>query len=160
VGAICSRDLTVVHPEDELWAAIRLMSAKDVGRLPVVRRGTMELLGLIGRHGVLRAYNIAITRKMRDQHLAERIRLNNLTGGHVFEMIVHDKSPADGKQIKEIVWPAECVVASITRHGRLIVPHGSTLLHVGDHLSLVADHRVEAELLSITGSTRSEVREH
>ena len=160
MGAICSRDLTVVHPEDELWAAIRLMSAKDVGRLPVVRRGTMELLGLIGRHGVLRAYNIAITRKMRDQHLAERIRLNNLTGGHVFEMIVHDKSPADGKQIKEIVWPAECVVASITRHGRLIVPHGSTLLHVGDHLSLVADHRVEAELLSITGSTRSEVREH
>ena len=42
------------------------MSARDVGRLPVVRRGTREIVGFIGRHGVIRAYNIATARKLHD----------------------------------------------------------------------------------------------
>src|SRR5690606_104181 len=68
VGEVASRDLAVTHPEDDLWTAIRIMNARDVGRLPVVRRGTRELVGFIGRHGVIRAYNIATTRRMQDQH--------------------------------------------------------------------------------------------
>lgn len=154
VGDICSRDLVIAHPEDDLWTAIKTMGARDVGRLPVVKRGTSEVIGLISRHGVVRAYNIAIARKVQDQHIAERIRLNTLTGSHVFEMTIYEGAPTAEQQIKDIRWPAECVVASITRHGRLMVPHGSTILHAGDILSLVADPRVEGELMSLTG-TRS-----
>jgi CIC family chloride channel protein len=152
VGEIASRDLAVAHPEDYLWTAIRLMSARDVGRLPVVKRGTRELVGFIGRHGVIRAYNIATARRMQDQHTAEQVRLGHLTGGHVFEMPVMERAPVTEKAIKDIKWPAESVVASVTRNGRLLVPHGSTVLHAGDKLSIVAAPDVESELRDLTGS--------
>lgn len=151
VGDICSRDLALTHPEDELWTAIRTMSTRDVGRLPVVKRGTREVVGLIGRHGVVRAYNIAIARRVKDQHIAERIRLNTLTGGHVFEMPIHEGAPAAEVAIKDIKWPPESVVASVTRNGRLLVPHGGMVLHAGDMLSIVADPSVEDELNALVG---------
>ena len=122
------------------------MSLNDVGRLPVVEPGTRKLLGFIGRHGVMRAYNIAIARKLEDQHTAERLRLNTLTGAHTYEYYLSANAPANGKLIQEIHWPTESVVASVQRGGRLIVPHGSTQLFTGDKLTLVADPSVANEL--------------
>ncbi|MBW7878732.1 MAG: chloride channel protein [Anaerolineae bacterium] len=152
VGDICSRNLAVTYPEDDLWTAIRIMSARDVGRLPVVKRGTSEVVGFIGRHGVLRAYNIAVSRKIEDQHVAERVRLSHLTGGHVYELKVRENAPIRGMFIKDVKWPPECVVASVTRASRLIVPHGSTELKPGDVLSIVADPSVEQDLERLTGN--------
>lgn len=152
VGDICSRNLAVTYPEDDLWTAIRIMSARDVGRLPVVKRGTSEVVGFIGRHGVVRAYNIAVSRKIEDQHVAERVRLSHLTGGHVYELKVRENAPVRGMLIKDVKWPAECVVASVTRANRLIVPHGSTELKAGDVMSIVADPSVEGDLERITGN--------
>lgn len=152
VKDICNRDLVVIHPEDDLWTAVRTMSQHEVGRLPVVQRGTMDVVGLIGRHGIVRAYNIAINRKLQDQHIAERVRLNNLTGGNVFELGVHENAPAAGQAIRDVKWPPDSVVASITRHGRLLVPHGSTVLQVGDMLSIVANPLAHGDLLALTGA--------
>ncbi|MCQ3932957.1 MAG: hypothetical protein DPW16_21105 [Chloroflexi bacterium] len=146
VGDICTRNPITVTPDDVLWTAIRCMSMNDVGRLPVVEPGTHKLVGFIGRHGVMRAYNIAIARKLEDQHAAERLRLNTLTGAHTYEYYLSASAPANGKRIQEIHWPTESVVASVQRGGRLIVPHGSTQLLTGDKLTLVADPLVENEL--------------
>jgi CIC family chloride channel protein len=156
ISDICSRDVTTVCPEDLLWKAIRAMTTKDVGRLPVVQRGTREVVGLIGRHGVMRAYNIGITRKLEDQHRAERMRLNTLTGAHVFEFYVEPGAPVDGKRICEVHWPLESTVAAIRRHGRLLVPHGSTEVHTGDLLTVVGDPSVEAELATLIGTEPSD----
>ncbi|MBL1138312.1 MAG: CBS domain-containing protein [Chloroflexi bacterium] len=146
VGDICTRNPITVTPDDVLWTAIRCMSVNDVGRLPVVEPGTHKLVGFIGRHGVMRAYNIAIARKLEDQHTAERLRLKTLTGAHTYEYYLTTNAPANGKRIQEIQWPTESVVASVQRGGRLIVPHGSTQLLTGDKLTLVADPLVENEL--------------
>ncbi len=146
VGEICTHNPITVTPDDVLWTAIRCMSLNDVGRLPVVEPGTRKLLGFIGRHGVMRAYNIAIARKLEDQHTAERLRLNTLTGAHTYEYYLSANASATGKLIQEIQWPTESVVASVQRGGRLIVPHGSTKLLTGDKLTLVADPSVENEL--------------
>ncbi|MBI5929012.1 MAG: chloride channel protein [Chloroflexi bacterium] len=149
VGDICTRNPITVTPDDVLWTAIRRMSLNDVGRLPVVEPGTRQLVGFIGRHGVMRAYNIAIAHKLEDQHTAERLRLHTLTGAHAYEYYLTINAPANGKLIQEIHWPAESVVASIQRGGRLIVPHGSTQLVTGDKLTLVADPSVAKELTYI-----------
>ena len=61
-------------------------------------------------------------------------------------------APVTEKPIRDIKWPAESVVASVTRNGRLLVPHGSTVLHAGDKLSIVAAPDVENELRDLTGS--------
>lgn len=157
VGDICTRRVITIDPDDTLWTAIRAMSAHDVGRLPVIEPGTHRLVGIIGRHGVMRAYNIAIARRLEQQHTAERIRLHALTGAHVFEITLLAGSPILDKQIKDVRWPAESVVASILRQGKLIVPNGSTELRRGDLLTIVADPTSEYELILMTGQHPVEI---
>jgi len=150
-GDICTRDVIYAEPSEPLWAAIRRMSAHDVGRLPVVNRATGDLLGLIGRQGVMRAYNIAYSRKLQDQHTAETVRLHALTAGHVLELHLTSNSLLTNKRICEVVWPPESVVAAIWRGGKLMMPHGSTDLRAGDTLTMVCGTSSESELRALIG---------
>lgn len=152
VKDICTHDVITTSPNDAVWTAIQMMSAYDIGRLPVVETGTRKLVGLIGRHGVVRAYNLAISRKLQDQHTAERIRLHTLTGAHVYEVHIGRNAPIVGKIVSEVAWPHESVVASIQRKGKLILPHGSTKLYSDDLLTIVADPSVAEEIEKLTGT--------
>jgi chloride channel protein, CIC family len=154
VGEICTRRVITVQPEDILWTVIRAMSTHDVGRIPVIKRGTREVVGLVRRHGIMRAYNIAVTRRLQDQHTAERIRLNALTGAHVFEFYVQPDAVIVGQCISAVSWPHESTIASIQRNGRLIIPHGSTAIEAGDLLAIVADPSTAKELAALTKSSK------
>ncbi|MBZ0295992.1 MAG: chloride channel protein [Anaerolineae bacterium] len=151
VADICTRDVVTAHPDDVLWAAIRNMGARDIGRLPVVDEDTNDLVGMISRHDIVHAYNTAIARKLQDQFHAEQIRLNTLTGAHVFEMRIHQGAPIINMHIADVKWPAESVVASVLRKGKLQVPHGSTELKPGDLVTVVANPEVEDELAMLFG---------
>lgn len=146
VGSICAREVSTVSPDEALWRAIRIMNNHDVGRVPVVKPGTREVVGLVRRRSIMHAYNMALTRKLEDQHMAERIRLNTLTGAHVVEIYIEPGASVVGKCIAEVHWPTECNVAAIRRNQNLIVPHGSTELKAGDLLTIVADTAVIREL--------------
>lgn len=151
VGEICIREVFTAAPEDVLWTAIRNMGARDVGRLPVVDPHTGQLVGMVNRHDIVHAYNTAIQRKLQDQQRAEQIRLNTLTGSHVYEMYVRRGSPLVGKAIQEIKWPPEAVVASIIRKGKLVVPHGNTIIRDDDIVMIVADPHAEIALMDMFG---------
>jgi chloride channel protein, CIC family len=151
VSDIAIREIITVHPEDVLWRAIRLMGMHDVGRLPVVEEGTARLVGVLSRHDIVEAYNKAIARKLQDQHNAEQVRLSHLTGAHVLEIFVPETAPIAGKRIHEIHWPAESVVASVQRRGKLLVPHGDTELRAGDRVTVVAAPECEDELEALFG---------
>jgi Trk K+ transport system NAD-binding subunit len=125
------------------------MGMRDVGRLPVIDRTTGELVGLMGRHGVMRAYNLAVEHKLQDQHTAERIRLNALTGGHVFEFHIQKGSSVNGKHIADIHWPQESVVASIHRGRKQLIPHGDTEIKANDSLTIIADPELEPALTAL-----------
>lgn len=107
------------------------------------------MVGMVRRHDIMNAYNEAIARKLQDQHYAEQIRLNTLTGAHVLEFEVKAKSDLIHKQIKDVSWPPEAVVASILRRGKLIVPHGDTAYYKGDKVTIVADQDAEHLLREI-----------
>ncbi len=149
VGTICSRNPATIAPDDELWTAIKLMGIRDVGRLPVIERATGELVGLMGRHGVMQAYNIAIEHKLQNQHTAEHIRLNALTGGHVFEFHIQSGSAVEGKHVADIHWPQESVVASIHRGRKQLIPHGDTEIKANDSLTIIADPELEPVLAAL-----------
>jgi CIC family chloride channel protein len=151
VCEICTRDVVTVHPDDVLWRAIRLMGARDVGRLPVVDERTGQLVGMLSRHDIVEAYNQAIARKLHDQHNAEQVRLSHLTGAHVLEVYVSSGAPVAGQEIKDVHWPAESVVASVMRNNKLLVPHGSTVLRAGDWVTVVAAPEAEDELEALFG---------
>lgn len=151
VSDICTRDVITANPDDVLWHAIRTMGARDIGRLPVVRPGTREVLGMLSRSDIVHAYNTAIARKLQDQHRAEQIRLNALTGAHVFELRIAPAAPVAGQTIRDVRWPPESVIASVQRSGKLIVPHGITDLQQGDVVTVVAAPECADELARLFG---------
>jgi chloride channel protein, CIC family len=158
VGDICRPNPITVYDDDVLWTAIRTMGTRDIGQLPVLKSGTRRLIGMVTRHNVMNAYNVAITRKMRNQHRAEQMRLNILTGAHVIEITIEKNMTVVGKKIQDLSLPEECLIAVISRKRKLIVPHDYTELLPGDSLTIVAEVEAEAELRALftpsTGATK------
>jgi chloride channel protein, CIC family len=149
VGDICTREVLSANPDDVLWKVVRNMGAREIGRLPVLDEKTNKVIGMVRRHDIMNAYNTAIARKLQDQHFAEQIRLNTLTGAHVLEYDVHWGCDVIEKQIRDVRWPPDAVVASILRKGKLIVPHGDTIFHNDDKVTIVADEDAEHLLKEI-----------
>jgi len=53
------------------------------------------------------------------------------------EVDVPEDSKIRGKPIKDISLPLECVIAAIYRGGKLIIPHGDTVIKSGDIVALI-----------------------
>jgi CIC family chloride channel protein len=151
VGDICSRNLVTTFTDESVWTALAKMGAADVGRLPVIDAATGDLVGMFRRQNIVRAYNMQLMKRVEDQHRAEQVRLNTLTGAHVVELHVLWNSPIAHHRIKDLKLPTESVIASVRREGRLIVPHGATMILPNDVLTVVAGPECEAELKTLVG---------
>ncbi|MCB0186222.1 MAG: CBS domain-containing protein, partial [Caldilineaceae bacterium] len=146
-STLCTRELLVAYPDETLAEALRRMGTRDIGRLPVVSRDdTYHLIGVLRRTDLVRAYNIAIARRMTLRHQAQQVRLGEYTGVSITEVTVTESALCVNKQVKEIPWPQESVVASIRRNQRLLIPHGDTVLRAGDVVALVADDTARQEV--------------
>jgi CIC family chloride channel protein len=140
VGQICSRDLATAFPDETLGAALRRMSARDIGRLPVVARDRPQhLLGLLRRTDMVRAYDIALTRRVAMRHRADQVRLGAFGGVNVEEIVIEAGAPCAGQPLQAIAWPRNCLVASLRRGQQVLLPHGDTLLQSGDVLAVVVE---------------------
>ncbi len=140
VGDICTRDLLVAYPDESLGTALRRMSTRDVGRLPVVmRHDTKRLVGLLRRTNIIRAYDVALTRRAALRHRANQVRLGAVGGMDVHEFTIQPGSACDGSQVGQIAWPHDCVIATLRRGSRLMIPRGGTILQAGDVLAVVAE---------------------
>ena len=61
---IASRRLVVTYPDETVHQALDKMYVKDVGRLPVVdRRDPTKILGIISKHDILKAFELAEKRE-------------------------------------------------------------------------------------------------
>jgi trk system potassium uptake protein TrkA len=47
---------------------------------------------------------------------------------------VHPAATAAGRQVADLELPTECILAGVIREGRLIIPHGNTVLQPGDEV--------------------------
>jgi CIC family chloride channel protein len=147
VGEVCTRDVQVVYPDQTLAAAMRLMAVHDIGRLPVVARDNpRSLVGILRRSDMIRAYDLAVTRRVALRHQASQVRLGAMVGVSVEEVTVAQGSACAGRRVGEIAWPRECVIATLRRGTQVLIPHGDTLLKPGDVLVAVAEGAARAEL--------------
>jgi trk system potassium uptake protein TrkA len=64
---------------------------------------------------------------------------------------VHPNAAAAGKKVVELKFPEECILVGVIREGRLIIPHGDTMLQPGDEVLAVVHASRAAELASILG---------
>lgn len=63
------------------------------------------------------------------------------------EAVVHMNSKLDGKCIKEVCWPNNCLVVTITRGNTEILPKGETEIMAGDYLTVMTDQNSSSETL-------------
>ncbi|MFN3742057.1 MAG: chloride channel protein [Anaerolineales bacterium] len=150
VGEACTRQVEVAYPDETLDEALRRMSRLDVGRLPVLPRdGSRQVIGLLRRSDVIRAYELALTRRQTQQYRQHTARLDALTPPEVqvLELQVAPGSAADGRRLSELNLPPGCVIASLRRGGQVSVPRGGTQLQAGDVLTLTLERATQLEAL-------------
>ncbi|NOZ27456.1 MAG: CBS domain-containing protein [Chloroflexi bacterium] len=153
VRDICTTDVVVAYPDEPVWVVLKRMGVRDIGRLPVVDRDDpRRLLGMVRRSDIVRAYNIAITRRLELQHRMDRLRLGKVTGTEFVEAEVTPESLAAGRQIRELPLPHDCVIVSVRRGRGLIIPHGDTVLQPGDQVTALVDLKCIDEFKSVISS--------
>lgn len=150
VGDVCTRELQVAYPDESIGQALRRMGARDIGRLPVVARDApRRLVGVLRRADLVRAYDVALTRRSAVRHRAHQVRLGAVGGLEVEEIVLAPGALCAGKKVSDVNWPAASVIASLRRGRRIIIPHGDTLLEAGDVLAVVADGKAREEVRRI-----------
>jgi CIC family chloride channel protein len=147
VTQFCSQRPFVAYSDVTLHHALERMSHRDIGRLPVVDRNSpSKLVGWVSRADIIRAYERALTRRVTVQQQVTQARLGVTAGVEVVECEVEAGSVLAGRTLSEIEWPEDSLVAGIRRGGRLIIPHGNTMMEVGDQMSVVA-RRVDEDAI-------------
>jgi CIC family chloride channel protein len=130
--------LLVAFPDETMNEALTRMARRGLGRLPVVSRHDPDhLLGLIRRADIIRAYNLALSRRAKLQHHARRMRLRNLDGTEFVDLNLKAGDRVIGQTVQEIAatLPEECLLISIRRDDQVLIPHGNTVFQPNDHLT-------------------------
>jgi CIC family chloride channel protein len=140
VWAIATRSPLTAYPDEPVWAALKRLGTRDVGRLPVVDRDNpRRLVGMVRRSDIIHAYQRAILRRQELQHRSQQLRLAGLTGKEFVEFEVGEGSPVVGKQVKELALPHECLLTSVHRGRKVLILHGDTVLQAGDQVMALVE---------------------
>lgn len=159
VGETCTHNLLVTYPDETIGTALRRMGARDIGRLPVVKRGIpVKLAGMLRRSDAVRAYEAALTRRAVQRHSIHQVRLDAITPDKVkiVEVAVQPDSPCAGNQMKDIPWPKDSIVASLRRGSQVLIPNGGTVIMPGDMLVVVAEALSSEAVMSLGQALPSE----
>ncbi|MBW2466335.1 MAG: chloride channel protein, partial [Deltaproteobacteria bacterium] len=125
VWDVATPEPVTVFPDEPIWAAIRKMAPRDLARLPVVdRNNPKKFLGLISRSDIVRAYNVGLMRKQKEQLAQDRSALRKVTGLEFIEIKVEPDSSGSSKRLADISLPSNTNVVSVLRLGNLLVPDG------------------------------------
>jgi CIC family chloride channel protein len=128
--------------------ALERMGALGVGRLPVVAADDPgRLVGMFRREDAVLAYHRALGTTARASGLPDRLRARTGPGASFFEFEIPPGSPADGRKISEIPWPEGCVVVSVQRGTRLLVPSGPTEVRSGDAVTAFGGEEARRRLV-------------
>ncbi|MGE3802438.1 MAG: TrkA C-terminal domain-containing protein, partial [Candidatus Kapaibacterium sp.] len=127
-------------PDETIGSALRKMGVRDIGRLPVVDpRNSRKMVGMLRRTEVVQAYDAALSKRAGLRHKARQVRIGEIGRVDVHEITIESGASCVGQTVSQIAWPRDCVIASIQRKGRLLIPRGDTTLQVGDILAVVAE---------------------
>ncbi|MBI9045861.1 MAG: chloride channel protein [Anaerolineaceae bacterium] len=144
--------LAVAYPDEHIGDVLKRMSIRGIGRLPVVsRENKRNLLGLIRRENIIRAYHIGLTRRVGIQQRTKQIKMNNESGTDFLDLSLRTGDQAIGCAVQELasLMPKDCVLVSIKRDEQIIIPRGKTILLEGDELrAFIATEHVD-QLVSV-----------
>jgi trk system potassium uptake protein len=93
---------------------------------------------------------------LEEMSLGDMMTLLKLRKGEysIVEEKVHPTSPAAGKRLADIDLPSECVFVAILRKGKMIIPHGDTLLLPVDEVIALGHTSQLGKLAPILGPAK------
>jgi CIC family chloride channel protein len=141
----------VAFPDESMGEALARMGIRGVGRLPVVsREDNDQLVGLIRRADIIRAYNLALARKTDLQPPLENADQISMDGGEFIRLFLSDGDQVIGKKVEDVAacLPEESILISIKRKGNVFIPHGDTRFQNGDLITAFIREK-DAEILKI-----------
>jgi CIC family chloride channel protein len=155
--ATAYEELLTVYPDETMGQALERMGHRDLGRLPVVdREETGKFLGLVRRADIIRAYNLGLARRDVLRHRVERVKVHAENADFV-DLVLDASDSVVGKSLSEIAGtlPEGCVLVSITRTDRVIIPHGATVFLPGDHVTAFVRNQDRTDFLRCFGVTET-----
>jgi CIC family chloride channel protein len=126
--------ILVAYDDEPLSDVIQRLAVRSIHKLPVVTREQPDkVIGTIRRDDVVRAYNLALTRKNFD---VDRMELSRVGQMEMLEIELPDTSRAIGQSLAKLgrELPHDCVIVFIRRNGSVLIPHGDTVLQPGDEV--------------------------
>ncbi len=130
-------DLLVAYPDEPVWEALRRLSVRDVGRLPVLERiDSRHLVGIVRRSDIIRAYKVAIINRSHHQHKAETLKLEKLDDSTFLHLVIPQDAMVVGMRVKEVDLPEDCLIVSVLRGKNQQAVHGNTIIHAGDKITV------------------------
>ncbi len=128
-------NLLVAYENEPLSEAIQRLAVRGVNKLPVVTQDNPDqVVGVIRRRNIIKAYNIALARRARGQFDQDAARLRHIDHTEFMEFTIPLHGRAVGKTIASLApnLPHDCVLVSVRRQGKILIPHGDTALQPGD----------------------------
>lgn len=107
-----------------------------------------QIVGVIRRRDIIKAYNIALARRMRHPGAPSSVHMQPTDGVEFLEIQLQPGSPAVGKSLAALstLLPRDCIIVAIRRHGNLLFPHGDTVLQAGDDVTAFLSKGDESRL--------------
>jgi CIC family chloride channel protein len=107
---------------------------------------------MLRRSDVVRAYELALSRRSELRQRVQEARLGAATDAQVEEVAVAPGAACDGVALARVPWPRECVIASVRRGGRVMLPRGDTVLRAGDVLVVLTEGDAAASVRRLCGA--------
>jgi CIC family chloride channel protein len=130
-------NLATGYPDESISEALWRMGVRRIGRLPIVeRKNSRKVIGVLRRQDIVEAYEQAIANRKTTSSRLNELRETHEGNVQVIEVDISEKHPFNGKAVKDIAGelPVDCILVSIRRNNRVIIPHGNTIFQKGDHL--------------------------
>lgn len=143
--------LLTAYEDEPLSEIVQRLAVRGINKLPVVSRtDPRRVVGAIRRADIVKAYNVAMTR--RREHEPDVEKLPTLPNPQMcfLDIAITPQSQVANKTLAAIApgLPYECVVVSVRRQGVLLVPHGDTVLRPDDVLNVFVRRADEPQLRS------------
>ncbi len=146
--------LATGYPDESVSTALWRMAVRGVGRLPIVARDDeRRVVGVLRRQDVIRAYERAIGNRRSTSARLRELREAHEGRIRVLEADIGPEHSFAGKTVQQIAaaLPADCILTSIRRDNRVMIPHGSSVVLPGDHLVTLASEQCAAEVDKVLG---------
>jgi CIC family chloride channel protein len=150
VADAMTREVITITPDVPVATALARMSSLGIGRIPVVdTNDPKRVVGMFRRISVVRAYEQALSMSKGKELYRERSRIRSQPGADFFDLSIEEQSALANRDVAHIPWPEDLVLVSVQRGTSVLVPHGDTMIRVGDRLTVFGTPEACDQILAI-----------